>query len=383
MNATTSVTKPISDPNDRGGVAHVWSDMWCAGVPHGDFLPIHASGGHFVVHVTGGLETFAVEELLDLGATEVVPLLGRVLFCAPACMPAHVLAQRLRTAESLSLLCWAAPTPSMPGNTTEWLTSFYNLCCVHVLPNASALARAFVAARATARHAAGDPIALSEGRAGAGSEAVSDLLSSVIRCDGTLEVTPWRESPADASAGDDAAEGAAEGASESAAESMALAKVGAKVRLRQHAPQSEPRFRVSATRAGGRSNGSVTSPQIAAEAGAFFVEQCGWEVDLHDWELEVQVGWHDAQLVIEIPVMRKLPEQHCLLQQVDPTPSHPVTSRHIMSYAVTCHHIPSHPVTPRRIPSHPVTSRHTPSHPVTSRHIPSHPVTSRRMTHGA
>ena len=56
------------------------------------------------------------------------------------------------------------------------------------------------------------------------------------------------------------------------------------------AASSGPRFRVRATRAGGRSTGAVTSLQIAAEAGAFFQEQCGWVVHLHDFDLEVTVA---------------------------------------------------------------------------------------------
>lgn len=97
-----------------------WIDTTlCGHFRAGDvFTPFSAAtavggGDRFVIHVIGGLETLAAEELAGIeGISDVVLLQGKVLFSSSA--PLERL-RCLRSAERLSLLCWAAPTPAMPG----------------------------------------------------------------------------------------------------------------------------------------------------------------------------------------------------------------------------------------------------------------------------
>ena len=105
----------------RGAEDERWTDTTlCGHFRAGDvFSPYsaahssHGSDRRFVIHVIGGLETLAAEELEAIeGISEVLLLQGKVLFASSA--PLETL-RCLRSAERLSLLCWAAPTPPMPG----------------------------------------------------------------------------------------------------------------------------------------------------------------------------------------------------------------------------------------------------------------------------
>ena len=191
-----------------------------------DYPAVHGDGTQYALRVASGLEPFAAAQLVEIGATDVVPLLGHIVLFSSFDAPI-ALKQRIRSAESLSLVCWASPPPMMPNTSNEWLSRLYSLLVEHVQPRAEQLERA------------------------------------------------WRAAAADE------------------------ASVGP--------PSSRtPRFRVSATRAGGATNGIVTSQQIAAEVGAFFSERCGWVVDLHEYEVDVEVSWHDALVLVALPVARKL-----------------------------------------------------------------------------
>jgi hypothetical protein len=103
--------------------APAWSDTALCGhfAPGDTFAPYSAAAvpsagagaNRFVVHVTGGLETLAGEELAAIeGNTDILLLQGKVLFTSTA--PLESL-RCLRAAERLALLCWSVPTPPMPG----------------------------------------------------------------------------------------------------------------------------------------------------------------------------------------------------------------------------------------------------------------------------
>lgn len=196
-----------------------------------DYAAVHGDGTKYALRVASGLEPFAAAELTELGVSDVVPLLGHIVLFSSSDTPA-ALQQRIRSAESLSLVCWASPPPTMPTTNSEWLSQLYSLLEEHVQPRADQLEGA------------------------------------------------WRAAALDDSSADDASAGSPSGRS--------------------------LRFRVSATRAGGASSGVVTSQQIAAEVGAFFSERCGWVVDLHEYEVDVEVSWHDALVLVALPVARKL-----------------------------------------------------------------------------
>jgi len=153
-----------SAPPPRG---MLWYDTWtcsCAardekarrawhgarGVLPGALLtaPIHGRGAHFVAHAVGGLEALAAEEIAATpGCADVHALVGRVVFRSDAPLDSLL---RLRSAVTLSLLCWAAPAPSMPGEdlwppppaeaeeTAErklrWMARFEELLVEHVVP---------------------------------------------------------------------------------------------------------------------------------------------------------------------------------------------------------------------------------------------------------
>ena len=69
----------------------------------------------FLIHVIGGLETLAAAELAEAGCSDILPVQGKVLFGSTA--PLETL-RCLRSAERLSLLCWACPALPMPGEDT-------------------------------------------------------------------------------------------------------------------------------------------------------------------------------------------------------------------------------------------------------------------------
>ena len=69
----------------------------------------------FLIHVIGGLETLAAAELAEAGCSDILPVQGKVLFGSTA--PLETL-RCLRSAERLSLLCWARPALPMPGEDT-------------------------------------------------------------------------------------------------------------------------------------------------------------------------------------------------------------------------------------------------------------------------
>ena len=87
----------------------------------------------YVVHVVGGLEALASEELRSIeGCRQVQPLQGKVIFESDA--PLEVL-RGLRSAELLSLCCWAVLPPQMPTNSPEaWLDRFDAIIIERGLP---------------------------------------------------------------------------------------------------------------------------------------------------------------------------------------------------------------------------------------------------------
>ena len=104
------------------------------------FLPLHGDGSHYVIHVGIGLERLAASEVTEaLGATHVTVLQGRVAFRTDYTL-ADV--RLLCSAESVSLLCWLSPMPSMPAG-DEFVDAFRGLLARHVIPQAARLEKAW------------------------------------------------------------------------------------------------------------------------------------------------------------------------------------------------------------------------------------------------
>jgi len=105
------------------------------------FLPLHGDGSHYVIHVGIGLEHLAASEVTEaLGATHVTVLQGRVAFRTD-CTLADV--RLLCSAESVSLLCWLSPMPSMPAGDEAFSDAFRDLLASHVIPQAATLEKAW------------------------------------------------------------------------------------------------------------------------------------------------------------------------------------------------------------------------------------------------
>lgn len=154
------------------GSGLVWYDTWTAASPSSDQKtrrawlsargtipdaltePINGDDGvHYCIRAVGGLEVIAAEEVTRAGYHEVHALIGRVLFTTNE-PTASV--RDLRSALMLSLLCWASPAPTMPGEdealggvaptpelkqarAVAWLARFEALVLEHMLPNLRAL----------------------------------------------------------------------------------------------------------------------------------------------------------------------------------------------------------------------------------------------------
>lgn len=119
----------------------------------GAIEPMHGHGTHYLLHVGIGLESLAATEVAQtVSASTVTILQGKVAFRSDA--PFSEL-RRLRSAESLSLLCWVAQMPSMPVADDEaFAAAFHALLASHVLPQVPALERAWRAATGLDRIAA-------------------------------------------------------------------------------------------------------------------------------------------------------------------------------------------------------------------------------------
>ena len=108
------------------------------------FLPLHGDGSHYLIHVGIGLEHLAASEVTEsLAATGVTVLQGKVAFRTAAPLAAVRL---LRSAESVSLLCWASPMPRMPCGDEAFSDAFRCLLAREVLPQSAALEKAWRAA---------------------------------------------------------------------------------------------------------------------------------------------------------------------------------------------------------------------------------------------
>ena len=141
------------------------------------FATLSGDGRHYVAHVGIGLERLAAVEAANgpLRATEVVVLPGKVAFCTEAPIGC---VRSLRCAESVSLLCWVAPTPEMPADASAFRVSFEALIQQQVIPQAEAMGQAWRAATGRAAYNAADdssvvPFRVTARRGGAGSECIS------------------------------------------------------------------------------------------------------------------------------------------------------------------------------------------------------------------
>eukprot|EP00965_Chrysotila_dentata_P191422 6174521-Pleurochrysis_carterae.AAC.3 len=137
-----------------------WADSWCASAIHPgeSFETVFGSGRQFVIHCVGGLETLAAKEVASIdGCHVLLTLVGKVVFVSDASIDTLL---SLHTAEMLSLLCWATPTPSMPlgksppcqGNdlasddcpaTKNWLDHFESLLLSLAIPQLRAIESAW------------------------------------------------------------------------------------------------------------------------------------------------------------------------------------------------------------------------------------------------
>jgi hypothetical protein len=83
----------------------------------------------FVIHVCGGLERLAVEELRARGCTHIAKLQGKVCFASTEPVSSMIGEDGIKCAESVGLLIWAEVTPDMSvvGNAEAWLDRFSKL----------------------------------------------------------------------------------------------------------------------------------------------------------------------------------------------------------------------------------------------------------------
>ena len=251
-----------------------WQDFRIGSDVEHDFEPRVASGPsasgggggaqqhHYVLHSHAGLESLAATEVKDMGdaSTQVVQLFGKVLFQSTASLDAL---RALRSAEDLSLLCWASPVsaallgaPNANGAQPASQTTA-----------ASALADDFAAF-----YAALDPIAA------AWLRRLEELLRN--RALPALEalVPTWRSAVG--------LEGNGRGARE---------RLG---------------FRVTVKRSGKETTApGVTSVSMEQLLGGLIVERLGWRVDLKRPELNVVMQWCEAQATLELPLRRHTPRE--------------------------------------------------------------------------
>jgi hypothetical protein len=235
-----------------------WTDTTlCGHFRAGDvFTPFSAAtaggGDRFVIHVIGGLETLAAEELEGIeGISEVLLLQGKVLFASSA--PLETL-RCLRSAERLSLLCWAAPTPPMPGEESSHPS----------LPPEEPEA-AFAPKPESAEEFAKFYSEL------------GDRTASWLR------------------------------GLEAALRAFALPALQAQERtwraVTQHGHSRKIAFRADVNRGGKRtSNCGVTSLLMEQMLGGLCCHHLGWRVDLRHWDVDVSLHWNEAQVVLELPV---------------------------------------------------------------------------------
>lgn len=216
-------------------------------------MHIHGCGQHWCIHAVSGLEVLAAEEVMATpGCSDVYALVGRVIFFAGELPLEHHL-RGLRSALRLSLLCWATPTPRMPGEDVKGTGS---------VTSANDAERA---ARAEEVCTAGDALARTQLWE---SHFTELLLVHALPQMATAEKA-WR-----------AAVGMAAGGS--------------------------IRFRVTVRRGGERSAAcGASSQRMAAELGRLCTELLGWTVDLHAFELEVLLQWNEDQVVLELPVTNR------------------------------------------------------------------------------
>lgn len=119
------------------------------------FSQRHGCGFKYVVHCHTGIEFLSAEEVISApGCSDVQALSSKILFSFTPGPETHSLLL-LRSAGMLALLCWAAPTPPMPGESGAheesgpppmstvsllWLSRLEDLLMEHVLPTLRAVA---------------------------------------------------------------------------------------------------------------------------------------------------------------------------------------------------------------------------------------------------
>eukprot|EP00961_Rhodomonas_salina_P289213 3908097-Rhodomonas_salina.1 len=241
-----------------------WTDTTlCGHFRAGDvFTPFSAAAGgggeRFVIHVIGGLETLANEELEGIeGISEVLLLQGKVLFASSA--PLETL-RCLRSAERLSLLCWAAPTPPIQGEQS----ADAKVDVPPFLPPDEPEA-AFAPKPESAEEFAKFYSELSE------------------------RTTSWFRG------------------FEAVLRTHALPALQAQERAWRAATQHEDcrriAFRANVNRGGKRTSScGVTSLLMEQMLGGLCYHHLGWHVDLKRWDVDVSLHWNEAQVVLELPI---------------------------------------------------------------------------------
>ena len=246
-----------------------------------NFEPYVASGAQplrFVLHTHAGMERLALNEVIAMPKSmDAVQLFGKVAFSST--LPVSAL-RTLRSAEDLSLLCWAAPTTTAlddvgvdPREATDATTG-----------NLASSFREFYSSRSP--------------EAAAWLRRLEVLLrSTALPALRKLE-SAWR---------------AAAGMEVQVAPSA-----------RSHGSAAPPlSFRASVKRSGKDVTArGVTSVCMEQLLGGLVVELLGWRVDLKRPDLNLVLQWNEAQAMLELPLRR---------HRASPTPSSPSPSTGLSS----------------------------------------------------
>ena len=230
------------------------------------------------------------------GTSDVLLLQGKVLFSSFA--PLEKLCC-LRSAERLSLLCWASPTPPMPGEQTAptnspspdppgpgsepeagfaprpefaeefaefygkqrpetalWLREFESILRKHTLPALQASLSVSVQCSMLMQS----------------STVITLRILPNLHC--FLLMCAWIQ----------------------AQEHVWRAAIGLE-------PGRQIAFRADVKRGGKRtSNCGVTSLLMEEMLGGLCLQHLGWRVDLKGWDLDLSMHWNEAQVVVEMPI---------------------------------------------------------------------------------
>ena len=254
-----------------GWVDTVWQGHFGPGQHFPPYVASERDVGplRYCIRTCGGLELLAAEEVEQVeGCTDARPLLGKVIFASTA--PLAALRSAVPMAEELSLLCWAIPTPPMPGEPTD------------------------------------EPVAPAAGAKGAAGEATlapkpeyAPAFAAFYEALEPVAATWFR-------------------ALEALLRTHALPAIQAREaewrRMCGHAPAHQIAFRASVRRGGARSSSVGATSQLMEQLlGGLCCDAFGWRVDLRSPDLDLNLHWNEAQVVVEMPITRRLGERPYLV----------------------------------------------------------------------